>query len=168
MDPRPVDTALIRLALTQAREAAAAGEIPVGAVLADAHGEVIAAAGNKTITLNDPAGHAEILCLRRAAQVLGNHRLAGCVLAVTLEPCLMCVGAAIQARVDRLVFGAYDPKAGALATHLDGANLPFSNHHFQVSGGVLELECAELLREFFREKRRKAEKEQNGPADGPA
>ncbi|MFW5837019.1 MAG: nucleoside deaminase [Desulfovibrionaceae bacterium] len=154
MEHRPADAALMQLALAQARQAAKAGEVPVGAVLADASGRSLSAAGNGTLSLNDPTAHAEILCLRRGAETEGNHRLTGLTLVVTLEPCLMCVGAAIQARLERVVFGAFDPKAGALVSHLDGANLPFSNHHFQVAAGVLELECSEMLREFFRERRK--------------
>jgi tRNA(adenine34) deaminase len=154
VDERPKDIALMHLALAEAAAAAKAQEAPIGAVIVNERGEVLARAGNGTVTLNDPTAHAEILCLRRAAREIGNHRLTGATMAVTLEPCIMCVGAIIQARLARVVFGAFDPKAGALTTHMDGAHLPFSNHHFETTGGILEQECAGILREFFRARRK--------------
>jgi tRNA(adenine34) deaminase len=154
VNERPKDIALMQLALAEAAAAAKAQEAPVGAVIVDENGEILAKAGNSAIRMNDPTAHAEILCLRQAAQKIGNYRLTGASMVVTLEPCIMCVGAIIQARLARVVFGAFDPKAGALSTHLDGARLPFSNHHFETVGGVLEQECAEILRGFFRARRK--------------
>ena len=127
----------MQLAFAQACLGAEASEAPVGATLIGPDGAILAAAHNHNIALNDPSAHAEILCLREAGQKLGNHRLAGSILAVTLEPCLMCVGALIHARVAGVVFAASDPKAGALVSNLDGANLPFANHRPWVLQGVM-------------------------------
>lgn len=143
----------MRRALALAREAAAAGEVPVGAVLLGPDGAVVAEAANGPIGANDPTAHAEIIALRRAAEAMGNYRLTGCTMVVTLEPCLMCLGAMIHARVAALVFGAHDPKSGAVASCLDGANLEFVNHRFPVLGGVLADECGDELRRFFRARR---------------
>jgi tRNA(adenine34) deaminase len=139
-------------ALGQAREALAAGEVPVGAVLVG-EGMVLARAYNRPIGLNDPTAHAEVLALREAAARLGNYRLPGTTLYVTIEPCLMCLGALIQARVARLVFGAPDPKGGACVSLYRLPEDPRLNHRLEVTGGVREAECRELLQEFFRARR---------------
>lgn len=145
---------MMRLALHQARLAGAANEAPVGAILLDpASGRVLAAAHNAPIASHDPTAHAEILCLRRAAERIGNYRLPGTIMAVTLEPCLMCVGAMIHARVAGVVVGAPDPRTGALFTHMDAAHLPWSNHKIWVMPNILADECGDLLRHFFRSRR---------------
>lgn len=142
----------MQTALSQAEEAAAAGEIPVGAIVAVA-GEVIASGQNRSIRDSDPSAHAEIVALRAAGIAQGNHRLADATLYVTLEPCAMCIGAAVQARVSRLVFGAYDRKAGAAGTVVDLTDSPAFNHRFEVLGGVLADECGATLQDFFRSRR---------------
>ena len=142
----------MQLALDQARAAATAGEVPVGAVIVR-DGVAIAHGGNRTVQDSDPSGHAEIVALREAGQAEGNHRLAGTTLYVTLEPCAMCVGAIVQARVGRVVFGAYDPKAGALGSAIDLTDARGFNHRFEVQGGVLADECGALLRDFFESRR---------------
>ncbi|WP_419551432.1 tRNA adenosine(34) deaminase TadA [Candidatus Poriferisodalis sp.] len=142
------DEAAMELALEQARQAAAAGEVPVGAVVI-VDGEVLAARHNERETTNDPTAHAEVLALRDAAAAVGDWRLSDATLAVTLEPCPMCAGAALSARVARVVFGAYDPKAGAAATLYNLLVDPRFNHNSEVIGGVLEAECGGLLSEFF-------------------
>ncbi len=141
-------------AFDEACLAAQEGEIPIGAALFDAKGELLARARNRNISLCDPSAHAEILCLREAGAMLRNHRLTGSVLAVTLEPCLMCVGALLHARVAGIVFAAADPKAGALTSNLDGANLPFANHRPWVIQGVLAEDCSALLKRFFLARRK--------------
>ena len=146
------DLAHLRTALTEARRAGEAGEIPVGAVVT-LDGAVIAAAHNRTILDNDPSGHAEIVALRAAGRRQGDHRLRGATLYVTLEPCAMCVGALVQARIERLVFGAYDPKAGCLGSVIDLTESPAFNHRFEVNGGVLADECGAVLQAFFRQRR---------------
>jgi tRNA(adenine34) deaminase len=146
------DEQFMRLALAEADKAIHAGEVPVGAVIVGG-GEGIAAAYNGRVGLKDPSAHAEILALRRAAVAEGNYRLAGSTLYVTIEPCLMCAGALIHARVSRLVFGAQDPKGGAVVSLyrvLDDSRL---NHRIEVTGGVLAEECGEIMSRFFREKR---------------
>ena len=142
------DEAAIELALQQARLAGAAGEVPVGAVVI-VDGEVLAARHNERETANDPTAHAEVLALRDAAAAHGDWRLADATLAVTLEPCPMCAGAALSARVGRVVFGAYDPKAGAAATLYNLLVDPRFNHNAEVVGGVRADECGDLLSEFF-------------------
>jgi tRNA(adenine34) deaminase len=144
----------MQLAFRQACLAAEEGEAPVGAALIGPDGALLAAAHNRNIALSDPSAHAEILCLREAGLKLGNHRLTGAILAVTLEPCLMCVGALIHARVAGVVFAAADPRAGALASNLDGANLPFANHRLWLVQGVLAEECGALLKRFFLARRK--------------
>ena len=139
----------MRLALEQARLAEQHGDVPIGAVLLRPDGAVLAAAGNERELTGDPTAHAEVLVLRRAAAALGSWRLAGCSLVVTLEPCTMCAGALVLARVERLVFGAYDPKAGAVASLFDVVRDPRLNHRVDVRGGILAAECGALLREFF-------------------
>lgn len=147
------DERFMEAALAEAREAAAAGEIPVGAVVV-AGGEVVAAGQNRSIRDSDPSGHAEIVALRAAAAARSNYRLNDATLYVTLEPCAMCIGAIVQARVSRLVFGAYDPKAGAAGSVIDLTDSPAFNHRYEVLGGVLADACGELLQEFFQDKRR--------------
>jgi tRNA(adenine34) deaminase len=141
-------------ALGQARKAQAAGEVPVGAVVVK-DGEIIGVGFNAPISGHDPTGHAEIRALRDAAQRLRNYRLPGCELYVTLEPCAMCVGAMLHARIARLVYGAADPKTGACGSVLDLFSEPRLNHHATVTAGVMAEECGALLREFFAERRTK-------------
>ena len=143
----------MREALVVARTASAAGDVPIGAVLLDGDGVVVAAAGNEREQHHDPTAHAEVLVLRRRAEELGTWRLDGHTLVVTLEPCTMCAGASVLARVERIVFGAYDPKAGAIASLWDVVRDPRLNHRPQVVGGILADECGELLRSYFAAKR---------------
>ena len=147
------DIGWMQQALNLARQAAEAGEVPVGAVVVR-NGERIAGRYNQPITLNDPSAHAEVLALRDAAQVLQNYRLPGATLYVTLEPCIMCAGLIIHARLARVVFGAADPKAGAVHSLYDVISQPQLNHRLTWTGGVLEAECSALLRDFFRARRR--------------
>jgi len=142
----------MRFALGQARLAADLGEIPVGAVVV-ASREIVGAGHNRSVADHDPSAHAEILALRNAGINTGNHRLVDTTLYVTLEPCAMCAGALIQARVSRVVFGAYDTKAGAVGSVLDLSNERRLNHRFEVNGGLLQEECAELLQTFFAGRR---------------
>lgn len=137
-------------ALDAARQAASAGEVPVGALLVHEAGEILATAGNAPCALHDPTAHAEIRVLREGGARLGNYRLEHTVLVVTLEPCFMCTGALIHARVAGLVFGAADSRAGAVLSCLDGLAQPFHNHHPWYMGGVRSEHCATLLRSFFR------------------
>lgn len=146
------DFDFMQAALVEAGLAAEAGEVPVGAVIVR-EGVIIARGQNRVLRDLDPTAHAEIVALRAAAAVLGNYRLNGCTLYVTLEPCAMCAGAMIHARVDRVVFAAVDPKAGAAGSVLAVLNHPQLNHQMQVEQGVLGEEAAELLRSFFRERR---------------
>ena len=150
-----VDKTFMRLALEQARAAQTAGEVPVGALVVK-DGEVIGTGYNSPISRHDPAAHAEILALRDAARRLGNYRLPDCELYVTLEPCAMCVGAMLHARIAHLVYGAADPKTGACGSVIDLFAEDRLNHHATVMSGVMEEECAALLREFFAAKRAKA------------
>lgn len=142
------------LALEQAELAGQQGEVPVGAVVLNVDGAVLAKAHNQTVLQTDPAGHAEILALRKAAEKTGNHRLTDAVLVVTLEPCLMCLGALVQARIAGLVFGARDPKAGAILSQLNVNDLHWLNHRFWVQEGVLADKCATVLQDFFQVRRR--------------
>ena len=137
------------LALEQARRAQQHGDVPVGAVVLGPEGTLLSGAGNERELTGDPTAHAEVLALRRAAEALGSWRLAGCTLVVTLEPCTMCAGALVLARVERLVFGAFDPKAGAVASLFDVVRDPRLNHRVDVRGGLLAEECGRLLRDFF-------------------
>ncbi|MDB5985503.1 MAG: tadA [Nevskia sp.] len=146
------DRAYMRRALLLAERAAAAGEVPVGAVLVK-DDAIVAEGWNQPISAHDPSAHAEMVALRAAAQMLGNYRLPGTTLYVTLEPCVMCAGAIIHARVSRLVFGTRDPKAGAVDSVYDVIAQPRLNHVVEWSGGVLEQECGAILREFFRARR---------------
>jgi tRNA(adenine34) deaminase len=144
----PSDVEFMRLALEEAALARARGEVPVGAVIVK-NDQVIARAGNTPIGLHDPSAHAEMLALRAAGMALQNYRLDDAVLYVTLEPCLMCAAAMVHARVRRVVFGAFDPKAGAAGGMIDAFALKGLNHRIDVFGGVLEKECAALLSGFF-------------------
>jgi len=137
------------LALDQARLAARHGDVPVGAVVVDQAGNALAAAGNEREIRHDPTAHAELLALREASRRLQSWRLTGLTLIVTLEPCTMCAGALVLARVARLVFGAFDPKAGAVSSLFDVVRDPRLNHRVDVRGGVLEAECSALLKDFF-------------------
>jgi len=146
------DQAVMRIALAGAQMAADEGEVPVGAMVVAAD-QIIGRGYNRSIQDHDPSAHAEIIALREAGQSKQNYRLLGATMFVTLEPCAMCVGALIQARIARVVFGAYDQKAGALGSVIDlSAERPL-NHRFEVNGGLLEDECGALLQEFFEEKR---------------
>jgi len=147
-----MDSQWMREALREARRGYREGEVPVGAIVVQ-EGKVIARAHNRPVRLSDPSAHAEILALRRAGRKLGNYRLPGCTLYVTIEPCAMCVGAIIQARIQRLVVGAMDPKAGACGSVLAVLNNRKLNHQVVLSSGILQAECAAILREFFRERR---------------
>ena len=146
------DLGNMRAALAEAAAAAESGEVPVGAVVV-AGGEVIARGHNRSETDNDPSAHAEIVALREAARRSGNYRLTDATLYVTLEPCAMCMGALVQARIERLVFGAYDPKAGAAGSAIDLSDSPSFNHRFEINGGVLADECGAVLKAFFESKR---------------
>jgi tRNA(adenine34) deaminase len=149
----PADLAYMGLALEEARRARAADEVPIGAVLVSAQGEVLARAHNLREGLQDPTAHAELLAIAAAARALGSWRLEGCTLYVTLEPCPMCAGAIVLARLPRVVYGCTDPKAGACHTLYRITEDERLNHRAEVTGGVLADECAALLREFFRARR---------------
>ena len=146
------DTVFMLAALREAEAAAEAGEVPVGAVVVSG-GEIVATGQNRSIRDNDPSAHAEVVALRAAGAEQGNHRLTGTTLYVTLEPCPMCVGALAQERVSRLVFGAYDPKAGAVGSSIDLSDSAALNHRFEIMGGVLADDCGKLLQEFFAARR---------------
>lgn len=146
------DETFMQAALAEAEAAASAGEVPVGAVMVR-NGDIIGAGYNRPLQTTDPTAHAEIIAMRAAAQSCGNYRLVDSTLYVTLEPCAMCVGAMLQARVARLVFGAYDPKAGAAGSVLDLCSHRGLNHRIEVNGGLLEEDCAALLQAFFRARR---------------
>lgn len=150
---RETDERWLRHAMQLAERAAGEGEVPVGAVLVGADGELLAEGWNRPIALHDPTAHAEIMAMRAGAAALGNYRLSGSTLYVTLEPCAMCAGAIIHARVGRLVYGAQDPKAGAVHSVYDLISRPQLNHVVAWVGGLLEAECAEQLRAFFRARR---------------
>jgi tRNA(adenine34) deaminase len=150
------DELLMRLALDQARNAWTLGEVPVGALVVK-DGEVIATGFNQPIGTHDPTAHAEIMALRAAAAILGNYRLPGCELFVTLEPCAMCAGAMLHARLARVVYGAADPKTGAGGSIVNLFTQDQLNHHTELTGGVLASECGALLKEFFAERRKQAQ-----------
>jgi tRNA(adenine34) deaminase len=150
------DELWMKEALTAAQRALEMGEVPIGAVVVR-HGSLVARGWNRNIADHDPTAHAEIVALRAAGEILGNHRLGGCELFVTIEPCAMCVGALIQARITHLVYGADDPKAGAVHSALTVLNHPRLNHQMSVVGGVLAGRCAEVVQAFFRERRGQVE-----------
>jgi tRNA(adenine34) deaminase len=140
-------------ALEEARRGLVSGEVPIGAVVV-IEGRIVARAFNRPIAAVDPTAHAEVIALREAATAVGNYRLTGAVVYVTLEPCLMCVGALVHARVGEVVYGALEPRTGALVSAVRGLDLPGLNHRFEVTGGVLEEPCRVIVQEFFRERRR--------------
>lgn len=146
------DLEYLQMALDEAVAAGDAGEVPVGAVLVH-QGDVLARAQNRVVRDSDPTAHAEVVALRAAGRALGNYRLNGCSLFVTLEPCSMCAGALVHARVDRVVYATADPKAGAAGSVLTVINHPRLNHQMQLDSGLLAEESSELLRAFFRERR---------------
>ncbi|MEA2039937.1 MAG: tRNA adenosine(34) deaminase TadA, partial [Thermodesulfobacteriota bacterium] len=146
---------LMRQALAEAEKAFLKGEVPVGAVLAGPEGQIIAKAHNQPIGLNDPTAHAEILAMREVGLILKNYRLNNAILVVTIEPCLMCMGAAVNARIARLIFGALDPKAGAAGSLYNLAADIRLNHEINVMSGIMEEECRALMQEFFRARRGK-------------
>ena len=158
------DRAFMRLALDQAQNAWLLGEVPVGAVLVR-EGRVLATGYNSPVGDSDPTAHAEIVALRQAASLMGNYRLPGCTLYVTLEPCAMCAMALLHARVQRVVFGAFDPKTGAGGSVLNLFAESRLNHHAQLHGGVEAAACGALLQEFFRERRRLGAQARAGDAD---
>jgi len=151
------DTIYMQQAISQAHNAWALGEVPVGAVVVK-DGQVVATGFNQPIGTHDPTAHAEIMALRAAAEILGNYRLPGCELYVTLEPCVMCAGAMMHARLARVVFGAPDPKTGACGSVVNLFEQEKLNHHTEVTGGVMAEECGALLKEFFAERRRAAQR----------
>jgi tRNA(adenine34) deaminase len=153
--PSGDDAAWMELALEQAALAADAGEVPVGALVIK-DGEIVSRGHNRNLLDDDPTAHAEIVALRQAAARLGNHRLTGCTMVATIEPCAMCAGALIHARVARLVYGASDPKAGAGGSVLQVINHPGLNHRMEVTAGVLAEKCSAVLQDFFRQKRQQA------------
>jgi tRNA(adenine34) deaminase len=144
---------LMTQALEEAESASSEGEVPVGAVMAGSDGRILARGHNQPIALNDPTAHAEILALRRAGTAGGNYRLNGCTLVVTIEPCLMCMAAAMHARIARVVFGAFDPKAGAAGSLYDLSRDNRLNHRVEVVSGIMEEACQDLMRRFFRDRR---------------
>ena len=149
---RAEDVAAVRRALDEARAAAAAGEVPIGAVVV-CDDQVVSRGCNRRETDEDPSAHAEFSAMVDAAHALGRWRLTGCTVYVTVEPCLMCAGLMVNARIDRCVFGAANPKGGALGTVFDVSHVPELNHEFEVVPGVLEGECAQVMRDFFRMRR---------------
>jgi tRNA(adenine34) deaminase len=142
-------------ALAEARESAASGEVPIGAVLVR-DGKILARAGNRTIRDCDPTAHAEIVALREAARIVGNYRLADTTLYVTIEPCSMCAGAMIQARVPRLVYGAAEPRGGAVQSCFEVLSHPELNHRVQVTSGILASDCSDVIQSFFAARREQA------------
>jgi tRNA(adenine34) deaminase len=147
---------LMRAALNEARRAGDAGEVPIGAIVAlegATAGQIVGRGYNQPISASDPTAHAEIVAIRDAASRAGNYRLTGAILCVTIEPCLMCVGAMVHARIGTIVYGAAEPKSGALGSTVRGGDLPGLNHRFQIVSGVLEDECRELMQVFFKERR---------------
>jgi tRNA(adenine34) deaminase len=148
-----VDELWMARAIEQARTASSIGEVPVGAVVVDAEGRELAAACNRTIIDSDPTGHAEIIALRAAATRVENYRLVGATVYSTIEPCVMCAGALVNARIGRLVFGAHDLRSGAVETKFRLCDSTVLNHRIEILGGVLEDECRSLMQEFFRERR---------------
>lgn len=146
------DHEFMRRALALAQEAERNGEVPVGAIVV-LDGEIVGEGFNSSISTDDPTAHAECVAIRNACKRLGNYRIIGATLYVTLEPCLMCVGALVHARVMRLVFGAREPKSGAVTSNLNALELPHLNHRVEVTGGLMELECREVLQKFFENRR---------------
>ncbi len=143
---------LMSAALDEARRARDAGEVPIGAVVA-IDGAIVGRGSNQPLSSGDPTAHAEIVAIREAARAMGNYRLTGATLCVTIEPCLMCVGALVHARIDTLVFGASEPKSGAVVSTVRAGELPGNNHKFEVVSGVREDDCRALMQAFFKERR---------------
>ena len=141
-------------AIHVARDAVKIGEVPVGAIIVDGENRILAAASNRTITNIDPTSHAEILALRTAALRVGNYRLTDATVYTTIEPCVMCAGALVNARIRRLVFGAHDERFGAVETHFQLCTSPELNHQIEITSGVLAKECATLMQDFFRSRRK--------------
>lgn len=160
------DEFYMQRALVLARHGAEAGEIPVGAVVVDAGGEIIAEAWNQPIGSCDPSAHAEIVALRQAASRSGNYRLPGCSLYVTIEPCTMCAGALVHSRIERLVFGAHEPKAGAVVSRAQLLDADYCNHRVQYLGGVCAEEAGAIMSEFFRQRRAQAKARIKEPGSG--
>jgi tRNA(adenine34) deaminase len=163
------DDELMRIALGAASEAAALGEVPVGACLVDPSGAVLAVASNRTISSSDPTAHAEIIALRNAAARIGNYRLTGSTLYSTIEPCVMCAGALVNARVRRLVYGARDERFGAAESVFRLCDNPALNHRMEIMSGVLEEKCRRLMQDFFAERRRSTSgdgRDRNDPGGG--
>ena len=152
MDEPSTDELWMQEALRAAQRALEAGEVPVGAVVVHA-GKIVGRGFNRNIADSDPTAHAEVVALREAGAAIGNHRLGGCELFATIEPCAMCAGALVHARIRRLVYGADDPKAGAVHSVMQVLNHPSLNHQMEVRGGVLAGKCSEILQEFFRARR---------------
>ena len=150
--PTDSDEIWMQEALRSAQRALAAGEVPVGAVVVY-EGKIVGRGHNRNLTDSDPTAHAEVVALREAGAAVGNHRLSGCELFATIEPCPMCAGALVHARIRRLVYGADDPKAGGVHSVMRVLNHPGLNHQMEVRGGVLAGRCAEILQEFFRARR---------------
>jgi tRNA(adenine34) deaminase len=153
---------LMTTALQEAEKGVAEGEVPVGAVLAGPEGRIVAKAHNRPIALNDPTAHAEILVLREAGTLCENYRITGATLVVTIEPCLMCLGAALNARISRLVFGAHDPKCGAASSFYDLVGDGRLSHSIEVIPGIMEKECGKLIQDFFRVRRAKDTRSRRG------
>ena len=149
---RVTDDELMSAALDEARRARDAGEVPIGAVVA-LDGEIVGRGFNQPISSGDPTAHAEIVAIRDAAARVGNYRLTGATLCVTIEPCLMCVGALVHARIGTLIFGAPEPKSGAVTSTVRGGELPGHNHRFDIVSGVREDDCREMIQAFFRHRR---------------
>ena len=158
---------LMRQALKEAERGMWAGEIPVGAVIATMEGQVIARAHNRPIALNDPTAHAEILAIREACLIRGNYRLSDTILVVTLEPCPMCMGAAINARINRLAFGAFDPKAGAAGSLYNLASDNRLNHRIVVDSGIMREECRALIQKFFSARRKDGDRKPGDSGEVP-
>lgn len=153
MTLRDIDEKWMRMAIDAAGEAAAVGEVPVGACLVDADGNLLATASNRPITDNDPSAHAEMLAIRQAAAMIGNYRLTGVSVYSTIEPCVMCAGALVNARVARLVFGAHDERFGAVESRFRICDNEMLNHRIEIVPGVLADECRALMQDFFRARR---------------
>ena len=145
-----IHTEFMQEALAEARKSEKKGEVPVGAVIISSNGELLARAHNESISRNDPTAHAEILALRKAGKKLGNYRILNSTFYVTIEPCIMCIGALINARIHHLVYGARDPKAGAVDSVYNILQNPRLNHRMKVSSGILERECQDIIQSFFK------------------
>lgn len=155
------DEVFMARAIELGLQAAASGEVPVGAVVVF-DGRIVGEGFNQPIGMNDPTAHAEIVALRDAGQRIGNYRLPGCELFVTLEPCMMCTGAMFHARISRVVFGAPDPKTGVAGSVLDLYDVPTLNHHASIKGGVMADACADMLKEFFADRRAQLRRARSG------